>query len=294
MVDDLFQQALDRITTEHSSKFSSEMKPLIRQYSDQLLANDRRQLLRAMCGGSRAELYQRYAEVHMYAYLEANFHPVACPEDPADFRLANENCLIEVIAPSPGELETLAKYARPNAESSDFRTVPTQEIISKYWTALDIKQKKFQQKIDEQKIATDTSLVIGVSPILLSEAPWAAIGQNNFDSPYIIKALFSIGQSYFWVEPETGRTGSGIATEKTIPAVKGALRPTDLFQNERGKHISAAIAFGPEDGWFSPWRPIVVHNPNAANPLTDQFFPNPLSEYRVETCNDRLNVRKVF
>lgn len=293
MPDNLFQLALDRIATEHSSQFSSKIEPLIKQYYDQLQAKDRRQLLRAMSGGSRAELYQRYAEVHMHAYLAENFQTVVCPENPADFRLANENCLIEVSTPSPGELETLANYAAPITESPDFRTVPTQEIISKYWAALDFKQKRFQQKIDEQKITTDTPLVIAVSPILLSETPWAALGHNNIDYPYIIKALFSIGQSYFWVEPETGHTGSGIATEETIPAASGALRPTDLFLNERGKHISAAIAFGPEEGWFNPWRPIVVHNPNAANPLTDQFFPTPLSEYRVETCNDRLNVRKV-
>ncbi|MEM9617821.1 MAG: hypothetical protein AAF936_07655 [Pseudomonadota bacterium] len=292
MSDDLLNTALKKIEELHSRRFVDSLSPLIEKLSSKLSAGNRREFLKALGGNSREKRYQRYAEIHLCQYLEEVFDMVECPEDPADFCLTDSKCLIQVTAPEPGQLESVVEYAKPINEFS-VKEVPTDGVVFKYRDALEKKQNDFQKKIDQGKISPDTCLVIAISPILFSEPPWAGLGHNSYDFPYITKALFPIGEKYFWMEPKTGRSGSGTARKETVPSVGGAPLQKNLFLDDRGNHISAAIAFGPEEGWCDLWRPIVVHNPNATNSLPDQFFPNPLSEYRVEKSHNGFVVKKI-
>lgn len=270
---------LDTIKKKHGERFANEMSPSILRFAKKLNRTSRRVFHEGLGSKYDEQRYQRFSEIAFNEYLSQHFDTVECPDNPADFYLPSEQCFLDVTTPGIGENQELKQFSDI---SITLRAVPTEAIILKYWDAILNKSKSFSKKIVSGAIRSDHANVIAVSPAIFSNHSLWGQEKCEYNYPAILKAVFPIGEPYIYMDLKTGEEGVGVGKKQSIPSINGVPRRKELFINKQHSHISATVSFFHNFNWFSPWNPIVVHNPFAKTPLRHGFFPNAIAEYTAE------------
>ncbi len=290
---DIPDRVMRALEDAHGCRLSLEMAPRISRYASKRSRQNRREFYNALAGKDVAQRYQRFAEVALHEYLCKHYETVECPEYPADFYLKQQNCYIEVVTPQIGENSELKQFNLCPGEHPGIRDVPVDALVLKYWDSIERKSEDFSKKLNDDKIDSGAPIIIAVCPIIISEYSLAGSVPNDYEFPFIVRAVFPIGKGYFWIDRETKEEGTGISSQISVPSIRGVPREKTLFLKTENAHISATIAFSHDFNWFRDWNPIVVHNPLARNPVPVDFFPNSKAVYRATIDGKKYNLGMV-
>lgn len=167
---------------------------------------------------------------------------------------------LECVVPEAGE----GGNTVPEMGSGRLR-VPECEILLRYTSAIDAKQKKYEKYLSQKVVAPGDPYIIAING---ASIPFAHQEQSL---PRIVKALYGIGDQYVSINPKAGgifEEGHCIQPERQ--KMSGARISTTGFLDARYEGVSAVL-FSLADPWNLPARFgsdfILVHNAFAKNPL---------------------------
>ncbi len=186
---------------------------------------------------------------------------------------------IEVICPEPSGVPVEWLNYDNSGGVYDF---PHSEIILRWTSAIKEKAEKLIGKIDGTKgyickgiVAPEDAYVIAINGRQLRNGPFSALyGISQF--PFAVEAVFAIGPYQININRDTlKQTGSEYQHRPLISKPKGKPVPADTFFDPRFQTISAIWAVDVDGtsviGNSEPM--VVIHNPNAINPIPVGFLP---------------------
>ncbi len=234
-----------------------------------------------LTNGEDGALWSRMSEALTYDLLRHS-HELVDPDMAAgpDFLVTNgdQRVWIEVICPSPNDIPHEWLVFQEGATN-----FPHEAILLR-WTAA-IKEKaekcigsacgKKKGYIEKGIVNTDDAYVIAVNGCQLRNGPFSALyGISQF--PFAVEALFPVGPIQVTMCKETLEVvDEGHQFRPFILNKNKAEVPADTFLDPRYNAISAvwAIDLNGAAVLDSEQPKVVVHNPNANNPLPQGFLP---------------------
>lgn len=216
----------------------------------------------------------RFWEMDLTVALIEKGHRVICPKPGPDVCIESEQKVwVEAIAPKAGE----GPDKVPSMKSGEVQTLPSDQIILRYTSAIAEKFERYQSYVSSGIISNNEPYVIAINGC---QIPKARLDDNL---PRIVRSVFPIGDEYLTIDRQTGSVkGSGFIFRPSIKKISGSDIPTDLFLREEFAQISAII-FSCSDCCNRPTKGndwVVVHNPLAINPICAGLFPC-FNEYQV-------------
>lgn len=170
------------------------------------------------------------------------------------------------------------------SEGGGAQEVPRNKIILRYRAALDEKEKKFKSYMKDGMVGKDDIKVIAISSAPIRG--WSKGGTH----PYILSAVFPIGQPYLSLQPKTGKVvGQGHHFQPAVTKTNGAQVETLFFSDPAHSDISAVIYSNADIGnpASTPGNDfLIIHNPLATTPLPLGLLPYGW-EYWAEDEGDR-------
>lgn len=183
-----------------------------------------------------------------------------------DLQLTRPNVWIEAIAATPGN----GPDAVPDGEGVPCRPVPDDQIKLRILTAIDEKFKKFQKYVSDGTIGPSESCVVAVNTGLAQQK------RGDLEPPRIVRCLFPFGHEVIEISPRDGRVvGRRHEYQPAVMKRSGATVPTTGFETPGWARVSAVIhsAVDVFNGTTAMGREfVVVHNPQATNPLPHGLF----------------------
>ncbi len=244
-----------------------------------------------LCSKDDAQYWQQLSEVLLADQLaKAQIqitHRLAGP----DFLIGHNGrkLWIEVTCPEPKGL--------PNEWINHIRgtpvSVPHEQILLRWTNAIKAKTDVLSGYIDKCIVNKEDAYVIAINGRLLrgfgGEFP-ELYGISQF--PFAVEATFCIGPYQMSIDRQTLQTtGSGHQYRSSILKPNGASVPADTFLDPNFSPISAIWSVDIDENVLAgEWRPmVVVHNPNAANPIPTNFLPAH-AEYIVTNLGDHYRL----
>ncbi len=220
----------------------------------------------------KKQFSQRAWELHLGAtllntgYILANHNNVG-----PDFKIpyAGKNIWIEAIAVEKGD----GKDKVPNIEYGKAIDVPEKEMLLRLTAGLREKHRKYLSYLKDNIVGQNDPFVIAVdrSPLEHMDA----------QIPLILKCLFAIGYQVLYLKtgkPRSKTEGSTWSAREKVNKISGSEVEMLMFRDASFEGISAVI-YCAENILNSPRKPnhmgnnfVIVHNPFAKNPLSDNFF----------------------
>lgn len=164
---------------------------------------------------------------------------------------------VECIAPMQGE----GPDKVPDMEGSGW--VPKEKIILRITSAIDTKYKKYLSYIERGHILDSEPYIIAINSFKVRNP------LIDSDPPFIIQAVFTIGELTIWINPKTGKNfREGYQNRTEIIKINDAKVNTGIFLQDKYKGISAVVY---SEIWPYEYpsrlgsRVILVHNPKAIN-----------------------------
>ncbi len=205
---------------------------------------------------------------------------------------------IEVICPEPRGVP--ADWLNPDEGSTNF---PHEDILLRWTAAIKEKAEKLLGKADgtingylqTRVVASNEAYVIAVNGCQLRSGPFAALfGISQF--PFAAEAVFPIGPYQLRINRDTLEVvGRGHQHRPYVINRNGAQVPAYVFLDQRFNPVSAIWAVdvngGTVIGNSEPM--VVIHNPNAINPISIGFLPAD-NEYVATPCSaDEFLLEKI-
>ena len=263
-----------------------------------------------LCSGSEQRFWSRVSE----ALLAERLKNIGLTPEPShaggpDF-LVIENgrkIWIEVICPEPTGIPS--DWIEP--EMGTAISFPHEQILLRWTSAIKEKAEKLLGSLDgtvkgyieKGIVASGDAYVITVNGRQLRSGPFPQLfGISQF--PFAVEAVFAVGPYQIKIDRDTlKQTGAGHQHRPLITKPKGAPVPAYTFLDERFQPISAIWAVDLDGtsaiGNSEPM--VVVHNPNAVNPIPTGFLPahdeyvaTPIGteEYELNRLEGNLGPRK--
>lgn len=177
-----------------------------------------------------------------------------------DFKInaTNTQYWIEAISAGIGEDEELKDKSRSGK-------VPTDKIVLRITSALFTKYQKIKSYLDKEVISPNDPVIIAINS---SKIDHTKLGS---DPPFILRALFSIGNHEIVINPKTGKIiGEGLAQQDEITKTNKNNIKTKYFEGDEFKEISGVL-YSNKGPFFSFNKLgadfLFVHNPFAKNNL---------------------------
>lgn len=152
----------------------------------------------------------------------------------------------------------------PDVKFDATQLVPEDEIILRLRNSIEVKLMAYERYACRSIIKVKEPYIIALNSAGLNF-------MTNDDIPYILKALFPIGDYVYNFKDEIMK----IEFRDRIIKEKGSEVFTDIFFNDRYKYISAIIYSNVSAHDFHAELGsdfILIHNPKAINPLSMDFF----------------------
>ena len=264
-----------------------------------------------LCSGSENRYWSRLSEALLSTQLKkVGLVPETLRGGGPDFCVTDngKKVWIEVICPEPKGLPT------EWIESKTGKAIrfPHEQILLRWTSAIKEKAEKLLGSMDgkvrgyiEKKIVSiDDAYVIAVNGRRLrSGNPFPEL-HGISQLPFAVEAVFAVGPYQIKIDRDTlKQTGGGHQHRPLITKPKGLPVPAYTFFEERFQPISAIWAVDIDGtsaiGNSEPMA--VVHNPNAAIPISTHFLPahdeylaTPIKtdEYELKRLNGNLLEQK--
>lgn len=242
------------------------------------------------------DFFACYAEMYFAsAFMRRGGHKLSHPSDKGlDFFIKKLNCWLEVVKATNGNSglnpDTIAAIDMKN-----YQGYPEDKIILRLTSAIQTKWDKIQEDIDKLLIEPNQPIVICISGAELHE-PYQMHHSGGY--PQIVKAVFPVGDTTFWLSTDTKKIVSkNVNYKNTVNKSKGGPIHTEYFTDPKYSCISAVIyssanATGPiaTESEKRGCDFFTVHNPLATNPLPPGFV-NCGIEYFVDIFDDRIYIQ---
>ena len=186
---------------------------------------------------------------------------------------------IEVICPEP----TGIPLGCTEPETVTVISFPHEQILLRWTSAIKEKAEKLLGSLDgtvkgyieKGIVASGEAYVITVNGCQLRSGPFPELfGISQF--PFAVEAVFAVGPYQINIDRDTlKQTGAGHQHRPLIAKTKGAPVPAYTFLNNRFRPISAiwAVDLDGTSTIVNSEPMVVVHNPNAINPIPTGFLP---------------------
>lgn len=222
------------------------------------------------------DFYPVWWELYVaYALSRAGVSLVPSKERPCvgrglpDLLAANPRIWIEAVMPQPGT--GADALIEPPDDSNAAFSVPAVEFVLRLRTAVQEKSAKLYQYIKDGTIQPSEATVIAVSGARL---PFRF---TDYPVPNIVRAVLGVGNLQIHIGIATNKVlGTSVEYRDHVLKKSEAHVSTDFFLQEESAHVSAVL-YSPCDCVNYPRKPgadfILVHNPSATVPLTDDWLP---------------------
>lgn len=187
---------------------------------------------------------------------------------------------IEVVCPEPSRVSDEWLSPEPT-HCIDF---PHVDILLRWMSAIKAKAERLLGSakegvvgyLDEGIVSPDDAYVIAVNGCRMRSGPFPALhGISQF--PFAAEAVFPIGPMQVQIDRETLKTvGTGHQHRPFVKNKNGADVPAYTFLDPAFAHISGvwAVDLNGSSAWGGREPMVVVHNPNAVNPILRGFLPS--------------------
>lgn len=181
--------------------------------------------------------------------------------------LVAPNIATEAVAPTNGEGEDAIETPTLGVAYD----VPNEKFILRLRSAVKAKSDRFRAYRNRGWIGEHDPVIIAVSAGRLEYR------YQEYIIPRIVQALYGAGVLTITMDRETRRTTGYYAESRSnLTNTKGALVSTDVFVASEHRQISAVL-YSTADCANFPHIPgadcLLVHNPNADNPLPENWLP---------------------
>ena len=219
---------------------------------------------------ARNHFHQRFWEMYLgVTLLDRGIMISKHGEDGPEFfaKIHGQRVWFEAVAPSGGT----GPDQVPDLVPSQARRVPVDQILLRFTSALAEKKKQYLAAIAKGVIAPEDPYVLAINSRGIPSAPYG----NTM--PYFLQALLPIGPLAVGINRDPLEvTDSFYQYRPHVTKASGAEVSTRTFLDQDAAFCSAVIhsavdcANHPPNlgGDFS-----VLHNPNAAHPITESAFP---------------------
>lgn len=186
---------------------------------------------------------------------------------------------IEVVCPEPSRVSDDWLNPEPT-HCIDF---PHVDILLRWTSAIKAKAERLLGNakdgivgyLNEGIVSADDAYVIAVNGCRMRSGRFSALlGISQF--PFAAEAVFPIGPMQMQIDRETLKTvGTGHQHRPYVKNKNGAAVPADTFLDPAFAHISGiwAVDLNGASAWGGREPQVVVHNPNAVNPISRGFLP---------------------
>lgn len=273
------QMALDR-TKRYGEDFDIERDTA--DYIDRLLVeyqpflfDDRNAFLGRLNADDYGTHLAAFWEMYLVHFLKGcGFHVMTVEErrkegetkgqKKPDIRILHEGktIWIEAVCLRGGENRSLNDFLNPPHNEFEFVGVPEQEMLLRYTTVIDDKQKAFLdypcvQPADVRIIAVNTGML------------WRGGFQNGDKVPRLANILYGIGNPYISIFPKNQEVAkSGYARRRVLEKGEASVS-SSFFMNDSCSHISAVLASDTmprsvaKPGHYDPINWVLARNPRA-------------------------------
>jgi type I restriction enzyme S subunit len=236
-----------------------------------------------------ATIYTRFWEMDLTCLLKNKGYSIECPKPGPDVCIVNDDSRIwiEAVCPTNG----LNANAVPDEVNDGFSVLPDEQIILRLTTSINAKHDAYKRYIRNNTIDTNQPYVIAVNGCRINSS------RDELSCPRIVRSVFPVGDQFITFNTETRDVlGIDYRYSPSVPNSNGIEISTDIFLDSEYSGISAVIF---SNSTFIN-RPvidgsdfIVVHNPNATNPIEGGLF-NFGTEYIPEPeQNNALTLTRV-
>ena len=253
-----------------------------------------------LCAGDDARYWQRLSEALLaHELLEAKLCLRPSRSGP-DFLIQHEgrNIWIEVICPEPTGVPVDWLHSEAGVRTS----FPHEAILLRWTAAIKEKAEKllgnaakgYSGYIEKRVVTTDDGYVIAINGRRLRGAYFPSLyGISRF--PCAVEAVFAVGPYAIQIDRRTLKsTGSDHQHRPVIRKPNGSEVPAYTFLDPAFGPISAIWA-ADIDGTSvigNGKQMVVVHNPNAANPIAPGLLPAYFDYVAVENGDDGYLLEK--
>jgi hypothetical protein len=234
-----------------------------------------------LCSGSEARYWQRLSEVLFgHELLEAGLDVKPFRRHGPDFLIEHQGgkTWIEVTCPEPEGIPADWLEHKPSQVS----WLPHEKILLRWTSAIKEKAQQLLGSPDRGRtgylgegiVGPNDAYVIAINGRLLRGSFASIDGITQF--PFAVEAVFPIGPWAIQIDRTSGEAvESGHQYRPFILKPNGARVPADTFLDPAFKRVSAVIAADlDETSVHGRLNPIVlIHNPNAANPVPPKLLP---------------------
>ncbi len=248
-----------------------------------------------LCSGSDAKLWACLSEAFLAECLRSHgINPLPARLKGPDFLILKDDkkIWIEVICPEP---KGIPRDWLKRPSGTHCVKFPYQAISLRWTSALKEKAEKLLGTADGRLegyiakgiVGPTDAYVIAINGCQLHDCGFSGVnGISTF--PFAVEIAFAIGPQQIHIDTETfNQVGRGYQHRPIIINSNGSPVPADSFLNPRFNPISAIWAVDIDGtsaiGNREPM--VVVHNPNATNPIPIGFLPAEL-EYVATRIND--------
>jgi hypothetical protein len=185
-----------------------------------------------------------------------------------DLLTTNPRIWIEAVMPHPGT----GPDALSEPALGKVSTVPLEGIVLRILTALQEKALRLRHYLEDGTISASDATVIAVSG---GRLPFRF---NEYPIPSIVRAVCAVGSLVLNLDlPTKRRAETRVEFRDHVRKKSNASVSTNLFLQRESAQISGVL-YSPADCVNYPGRPgtefILVHNPNATVPLTNDWLPS--------------------
>ncbi len=241
--------------------------------------------------GNEDRFLERFWEMYLAnRLLQSGLEIESAPAGP-DFKITSSSGVtwVEAVAVGKGteKNQLPSEYMEPdrNEDGVASFTVPHEEILLRWTTAIDAKAKKFICYRKAGIIGDEDKCVIAVNSCKLGHS--GLYGVSQF--PAALEAVYSFGSLQLVIDKDTMEiTETTLAFRDFVVNPNDSHVPTDLFLQKDNSEISGILAASINvDQAFSGsgWGLIYVHNINAKNSVPFGFFDE-TQEFWLEESED--------
>lgn len=209
----------------------------------------------------RRSFYERYWEMYLTSSLIDWGFQIKSHSHGPDILIKYDHNRIWVEAVTPGNGDPISNPdVVPEIEIGIAQLVPEERIILRLRQSVESKSIKFHDYIRDSIIRDNEPYVIAINGSKLN------FMSGTDDIPYILKTILPIGDYTYSFTSET----TSINFRDTIRRINGTNISTNVFLDSNYSHISAILYSNTHAGRYSDeigTDYLLIHNPNAINPL---------------------------
>jgi type I restriction enzyme S subunit len=240
--------------------------------------------------------YSRAWEAVLFRVLvERGFNVTGLPNGGPDFCVNMDggcDVYIEATTPAPDGLPE----AWLSSETNFVGSMPHTDMLLKWTGKLRDKTLNHHEHAEKGHVKRDAPFVVAINACRLSR-----YGDDQGISlyPFAVETVFPIGPMAVKFDPQTLEAGDAYQSwrEAIVKERSGVSIPTDNFINPDYSHVSALIGcsriWGEQNRAATLPQLVLVHNPNADNPLPERWLPGVVEYKAMVHSEDEIEIVRI-